>query len=56
MSQVLAILQLVETLVPQLVSLGTQAFQAWSSNDQAALDALDAKARAAADALKPTGA
>jgi len=51
-----AILQLIETLVPQLLALGTAAYQASQTNDQATLDALLAKANAVADALKPTGA
>jgi hypothetical protein len=50
----LEILQLIETLVPQLLSFGTQAVQAWQTGDQAALDAIKAKADAVADALKPT--
>ncbi len=53
MTTLLAIAQLVGTLVPQLLGLVTQAIQATTTNDQAALDALHAQALAAADALKP---
>lgn len=56
MAQVLAIITLVQSLIPGLLALGTQALQAFMSGDQATLDALDAQARAAADALKPAGA
>ncbi len=56
MVQVLAILQIIQALVPGLLSLGTQAIAAFQTNDQATLDALHAQAIAAADALKPPGA
>lgn len=56
MGSVLAILQLIETIAPQLIGLGSQALQAFQANDQAKLDAIHAQARAAADALKPISA
>lgn len=56
MATVLAIFQIIEALVPGLLSLGTQALAALQTNDQATLDALHDQARAAADALKPAGA
>ena len=57
MASILTIADLVGTLVPQLLSLVTQAIAAdGSNNDQATLDALHTKALAAADALKPVGA
>jgi hypothetical protein len=56
MGSVLAILQLIEAIAPQLIGLGTQAVEAFQANDQVKLDAIHAQARAAADALKPAGA
>jgi hypothetical protein len=55
MIQVLAILQIIQALVPGLISLGTNAITAFQTNDQATLDTLHAQAIAAADALKPAG-
>lgn len=48
-----SIVQLVTTLVPQLLGLITKGVQAATTNDQATLDALHDQALAAADALKP---
>lgn len=56
MGSVLAIAQLIEALLPQALSLITQAIQAAQTNDQATLDSLHAQATAAAAALKPAGA
>lgn len=53
MGTALEIAQLIETLVPGLLSLVTQAYQAATTNDQATLDKLLAQATSAADALKP---
>lgn len=54
MPQALVIAQLIESLLPTLAGLVTQAILAARSNDQATLDALLKQAEAAADALKPT--
>lgn len=48
---VTVILSLLNTLGPLLQS----AITAWQTNDQATLDALQAKALAAANALRPAG-
>jgi hypothetical protein len=56
MATLLSIAQLVETLLPQALSLITQAIAAVQTNDQATLDSLHAQAVAAAEALKPAGA
>ena len=56
MPQVLAIFQIITTLVPQLIALGSQALAALETNDQATLDSLHTQAIAAANALKPVGA
>ena len=56
MTQLLAILTIINTLVPQLLALGQQALEAFKTNDQATLDALHAQAIAMADSLKPAGA
>jgi uncharacterized protein YmfQ (DUF2313 family) len=50
-----AILQLVLTLVPEVLNLVNKAKAAADANDQVALDAIHAQATAMADALKPTG-
>jgi uncharacterized protein YmfQ (DUF2313 family) len=50
------IVQLIGSLLPQLAGLLNQAVLANATNDQASLDAIHAKARAMADALKPAGA
>ena len=56
MSTVLAIINLVSTTLPGLISLISSAVAAAQTNDQATLDQLLAQAQAAADALKPAGA
>lgn len=53
METALLVAQIVETLLPTLAGLATSAIAAAQTNDQAALDALFAKANAAADALAP---
>lgn len=55
MNQVIAILNIISTLLPNIIALGTNAVQAFQTNDQVTLDALHAQALAMADALKPTG-
>ncbi len=52
----LSITQLATSLLPVVSSLLTDGVEAFKSNDQAALDAIHARATAAADALKPAGA
>jgi len=54
-AQLLEILQLIETIVPGVISIGTQAAEAFQANDQATLDAAHDRARALADSLKPAG-
>ena len=56
MATVLSIANLISLLLPQAMSLITQAIQAAETNDQATLDKLHAQATAAAEALKPAGA
>jgi hypothetical protein len=56
MSSVLAIVQLIAGVYSALAPLVQQAIDAHQTNDQAALDAILAKAQAASDALAPDGA
>lgn len=56
LTTLLGAIQLATSLLPTVVSLITEARAAFESNDQAALDAVHARAQAAADALKPAGA
>lgn len=55
MDKILAIAQLVATLVPQMTALLQQALEAHATGDQARLDALHDQAVAAAEALRPAG-
>jgi hypothetical protein len=56
MGSVLSILAALGPLLSQLTDIVNQAVAASTSNDQATLDALHAKAVALADSLKPAGA
>lgn len=51
----LKIMTLIETTVPGLINIGTQAVAALKANDPAQLDALHAQALATANALRPAG-
>lgn len=55
MTALLAIIQLISQLVPQLMSLLSQAVEAHKTGDQARLDQIHDQAVAAANALKPSG-
>ena len=56
MTALVAIFQLAAQVLPQWAILVTQAIEAHHASDQATLDALHARAVAAADALRPSGA
>lgn len=56
LATLLNITSLVTTLLPQITGLLADAKAAVDANDPAALDAVHARAVAAADALKPAGA
>ena len=55
MQQVLAIISIIQTLLPALTTLWTDAMAAHATGDQVTLDKLHAKAVAWADTLKPDG-
>lgn len=55
MNTVLAIVQIVMGLYAQLLPLVDQAIEAHKTNDTTTLDAILAKAEAAANALAPSG-
>lgn len=56
LATLLSITQMATSLLPVVSSLIADGMAAFQSNDQAALDAIHARATAAADALKPAGA
>jgi hypothetical protein len=56
LAEILSIASTVLTDAPQVVSIVEEAIAAFKANDQASLDAANAKARALADSLKPQDA
>ncbi len=54
MTALLTIFQLAAQVLPQWAALVTQAIEAHQASDQATLDALHARAVAAAEALRPS--
>lgn len=55
MDKLIAILNVVAALVPQLLALGQKAAEAVTTGDQATLDTLHQQALDAANALRPAG-